>query len=275
MKKVLITGANSYIGDAVKKYLDAYDDMYDIQIKDTIGWIPKIEDFIGIDVVFNVAGIAHVKESRANKELYYKVNKKLVVDIANAAKAGGVKQFILLSTMSVYGLITGCINKNTLEKPISAYGKSKKEADDEIKLISDKNFRFACIRPPMVYGKGCKGNYQRLRNFVLSCPVFPDYPNKRSMIFIGNLCSFIKTVIDKEMEGTFCPQNAEYMNTSDMVRRIALENNKRIVLTRVFNPIIKFAPIGIVKKVFGDLVYEPIDKVDTYSFEESIKLTER
>ncbi len=274
MKKILITGANSYIGDAVKKYLAAYDGMYDIQIKDTVGWIPKKEEFIGIDVVFNVAGIAHIKESSKNKDLYYKVNKDLIVAIANAAKAGGVKQFILLSTMSVYGLASGYIDKNTLENPQNAYGKSKLEADREIKKISDGDFKFACIRPPMVYGKGCKGNYQRLHDFVLKSPIFPKYNNKRSMIFIGNLCSFVKDVIDNEKEGLFFPQNLEYVNTSEMVRLIALAHKKQIVLTKIFNPIIKISSIDIMKKVFGDLIYDSVDRVDTYSFEESMRMTE-
>ena len=275
MKKILITGANSYIGDAVKSYLNRYDDKYNVRIKDTVDWVPEISDFSGVDVVFNVAGIAHIKETNKNKMLYYKVNRDLVIDIAKAAKSGGVKQFILLSTMSVYGLLSGYIDKKTLENPQNAYGKSKQDADYKIKKLRDVNFKFACIRPPMVYGRGCKGNYQRLRNFALKSPIFPDYDNKRSMIFIGNLCSFIKDVIDNEKDGVFFPQNAEYINTSEMVKMIALNHNKRIVLTKIFNPIINLLSIDIMNKVFGDLIYEPVDRVDTYSFEESMRLTEK
>ena len=274
MKKVLITGANSYIGDAVEEYLSEEPNNYQVDIKDTIGWEPKAEDFQDYDVVFNVAGIAHRKETKENQHLYYDINRDLVIKIANNAKAGGVKQFILLSSMSVYGLTVGRITKETPINPKNAYGKSKAEADETIEKIEDENFKFACLRPPMVYGKGCKGNYQTLRKFALKSPIFPKYFNKRSMVFIGNLCEFVKEIIDQERTGVFFPQNEDYVNTSNMVYLIAKNHGKCIKMTRGFNWMIKLAPMNIVKKVFGDLIYESVDRVNKYSFEESIRLTE-
>lgn len=275
MKKVLITGANSYIGEAVKEYLLQEPEKYLVDIKDTIDWKPTEEDFIGYDVVFNVAGIAHVKETAKNRQLYYKVNKDLAVEIAKKAKEGGVKQVILLSTMSTYGMTVGHITKETLICPSNAYGKSKVCADEEIKKLEDCSFKFACLRPPIVYGKGCKGNYQRLRSFALGVPFFPKYANQRSMIFIGNLCEFVKLCIDQEKQGLFFPQNAEYINTSEMVRLIAEEHGKKIKLTKLFNWAIKIFQMDFVKKVFGNLTYEKVDLVDKYGFRESIRLTER
>lgn len=274
MKKVLITGANSYIGDSVKEYLLQYPDQYDVTIRDTIGWEPKKEDFSGIDAVFNVAGIAHIKETDENRHLYYDVNRDLVIKIAKASKEAGVSQFILLSTMSVYGLTVGHITKSSPVNPVNAYGKSKAEADEAIEKEADNSFRFACLRPPMVYGKGCKGNYQSLRTFALKIPFFPNYRNQRSMIYIGNLCAFVKECIDEGKSGLFFPQNAEYVNTSEMVKEIADVHGKKIHMTRLFNWAVKIAPMGVVKKVFGNLTYSKEDLVDKYSFEESIKLTE-
>lgn len=209
MNRVLITGAGSYIGESVKEYLMATPDSYDVQSKDTMGWDPQPSDFEGFDVVFNVAGIAHIKETAENRQLYYDVNRDLVVKIAENAKKAGVKQFILLSTMSVYGMVTGRITKDTVPNPVNAYGKSKVEADEAIEKLSDDSFKFACLRPPMVYGKGCKGNYQALRKFALKSPVFPNYKNERSMVYIGNLCEFVKEAIDQEKSGLFFPQNSE------------------------------------------------------------------
>ena len=274
MKKVLITGANSYIGDSVKEYLLQYPDQYDVAIRDTIGWEPKKEDFFGVDVVFNVAGIAHIKETDENRHLYYDVNRDLVIKIAKASKEAEVSQFILLSTMSVYGLTIGHVTKSTLVNPVNAYGKSKAEADEAIEKLADENFRFVCLRPPMVYGKGCKGNYQSLRSFALKIPFFPNYRNQRSMIYIGNLCAFVKECIDEGKSGLFFPQNSEYVNTSDMVRRIAEVHGRKNHMTGIFNWAVKIAPLGVVKKVFGSLTYSKEDLVDEYSFEESIKLTE-
>ena len=274
MKRILITGANSYIGDSVREYLLKFPKEYDIIIKDTIGWEPKIEDFAGLDVVFNVAGIAHIKETSKNQHLYYEINRDLVVKIAKTAKEAGVKQFILLSTMSVYGLTEGYITKSTCINPVNAYGKSKAEADEEIGKLEDERFRFACLRPPMVYGKGCKGNYQSLRKVALNSPFFLDYSNARSMIYIGNLCEFVKDVVDHERSGLFFPQNAEYTNTSEMVKLIAEAHGKNIKMVKLFNRIIKHCRIKYINKVFGDLVYESVDAVEKYGFADSIRLTE-
>ena len=274
MKRVLITGANSYIGDSVCDYLQQYPDQYSVDIKDTIGWTPAADDFYGYDIVFNVAGIAHIKETDENRHLYFDINRDLVIRIAETAKGAGITQFILLSSMSVYGMNTGYITKGTEPHPVTAYGQSKLQADEAIRALEDGVFRFACLRPPMVYGKGCKGNYQTLRKFSLKSPIFPDYQNRRSMIYIGNLCEFVKECIDQELSGLFFPQNEEYVRTSEMVRLIARKNGKRIKLTRAFNWAVNIMKIGIVEKVFGSLIYEPVDKINKYMFEESIAITE-
>lgn len=274
MKRVMITGAKSYIGESLKEYMMAFPDKYDVQIKRTLGWTPSVVDFKDIDVVVNVAGIAHVKEIKKNQYLYYDINRDLAVNIANMAKKAGVNQYILLSTMSVYGMVTGHITKDTPINPINAYGKSKAEADMLIEEIADKNFKFACLRPPMVYGFGCKGNYPKLRSFALKTFIFPNYNNKRSMIYIGNLCEFIMDIIDKKRYGLFFPQNEEYVNTSIMVDKIARLHGKNMMLTRFFNWLIKRCNLKVVKKVFGDLTYEKVDLVKKYDFDESIKLTE-
>ena len=274
MKHILIAGAGSYIGESFKTFLGQWTEQYKVDVLETKGLEPKPELFEGIDAIFCVAGIAHIKETAENRHLYFDVNRDLVVKIAKAAKAAGVMQFILLSSMSVYGLEVGRITKNMEPKPVTAYGQSKLEADEEIKKLEDGSFIFTCLRPPMVYGKNCTGNYQALRKFALKSPIFPNYKNQRSMIYIGNLCEFVKRAIDEKKSGLFFPQNAEYTNTSEMVKQIAEENGKKIRLTKAFNWAIKIVPVNVVKKVFGDLVYEPVDTVSEYGLKESIKITE-
>lgn len=275
MKKILIAGANSYIGDSFRRYLDQWPDGYNVKVFDTIKDKPSAAFFDGFDAIFCVAGIAHIKETEENRHLYFDINRDLVVEIASKAKEAGVRQFVLLSSMSVYGLETGFITKGTVPHPTTAYGESKLQADEEIRKLEDDRFVFACLRPPMVYGKNCKGNYQRLREFALKSPTFPDYDNKRSMIYIGNLCEFVKRTIDEGKGGLFFPQNAEYTNTSRMVKLIAQEHGKKIKFTMVFNWAIRIINLRIVQKVFGDLTYEPVDLVDRYRFEESIRKSER
>lgn len=273
-KKILITGKNSYIGENIKDYLSNQPDYYDVEIIETKGLKPSVDLFLGYDVVINVAGIAHIKETDENRKLYYEINRDLCVNIAKMAKKAGVKQFIVLSSMSVYGMAVGHIMKYTEPMPTSAYGDSKYQADKKIMELETPDFKISILRPPMVYGKGCKGNYQLLRKFAVKSPVFPKYKNERSMIYIGNLCEFCKNVIDEEKRGIFFPQNEEYVNTTEMVRSIAKYNNSPVVFLSVFTPFIKMINCNVIKKVFGNLTYEKTDLVSKYSFEKTIELSE-
>jgi UDP-glucose 4-epimerase len=256
MKRVLITGKNSYIGTALENWLMREPDKYKVDTVDMKDGSWKEKDFSQYDVVFHVAGIAHIKETSDNQELYYKVNRDLAYETAQKAKQDGVEQFIFLSSMSVYGIENGVIDKNTHLKPSSAYGKSKIEAEELINKLQDDSFTVATLRPPMVYGKGCRGNYPRLVGLALKTPVFPMVDNKRSMIYIDNLSEFVKQLIDNRSGGLFFPQNTEYVNTSEMVRLIAEAHGKRMVMTKLFNPLLRLLNVSTVNKVFGDLVYD-------------------
>lgn len=269
MKRVLIVGADSYIGESFETYMDG---KYDICTLDARGLVPDTGQFEGFDAVFYVAGIAHKKETKSNAHLYYEVNRDLAAACARTAKRAGVRQFIVMSTMAVYGCNEGMITKHTKPHPVTHYGKSKAQADDIIWKLSDNNFKAAVLRPPMVYGKGCKGNYQTLRKLALISPFFPDSDNQRSMIYIGNLCEFLGEVIDQEKSGLFFPQNKTYVNTSEMVQKIALIHDKKRMIGK-FCWLKKF-PVKAVKKAFGSLIYEPVDQAGQFEFEESIRITE-
>lgn len=279
MKKVLITGANSYIGRSFRNWLQKFPDQYlihSISLRDE-DW--KTTNFSFYDVVFHVAGIAHIKETKKNKDLYFKVNRDLAYEVARRSKANGVKQFIYLSSMSVYGLDCGTINESTPLRPKSSYGKSKLQAEELIAKLEEEKFKIAIVRPPMVYGEGCEGNYSRLSSLALKIPLFPDIQNQRSMIYIGNLCEFIRILINNESSGIFFPQNKEYVCTSEMVRLIANIHGKKIRMTKLFNPIIKKIKVSTINKLFGNLLYEKsmspdLEAYNVFSFEKSIELTE-
>ena len=277
MKKVLITGANSYIGMAVDKWLSKDSETYHVDTLDLINPNWREHSFSDYDVIFHVAGIAHQRETKENEPLYYEVNYKLAVEVAEKAKSEGVSQFIILSSMSVYGLNVGAITKKMSPNPNTNYGKSKWLADQDIMKLQANNFLVTVLRPPMVYGKNCKGNYQLLRKLAIVSPIFPSLQNQRSMIYIDNLCDFVKLVIDKEMSGTFHPQNAEYVSTFHMVKEISKENSKKIYGIGIFNPILRVLKhrLSVFQKVFGDLTYEKDDLCDTVEFSTSIKETEK
>lgn len=281
MKKILITGANSYIGTSFETWVNQWPNEYKIDTLDV-----KDEDWInysfkGYDAVFHVAGIAHVSTDPKMEELYYKVNRDLTVEIATKAKQEHVKQFIFMSSIIVYGNDVKLITKDTIPRPENFYGLSKLQADEAIQLLQSIDFNVVSIRPPMIYGKGSKGNYPRLSKLSRKIAIFPDLGNKRSMLHIDNLCEFIRLIIENSEQGIFYPQNQEYVNTAKLVQQIGKTYDKNIYLTKKFNWIIKpFIEKNItLNKIFGNLIYDK--ELSQYKinynirdFEESINITE-
>lgn len=284
MKKVLITGKDSYIGISLEQWLMREPDNYKVDTVDMKDESWKEKDFSEYDTVFHVAGIAHVSSDPKMEALYYKINRDLTIETAKKAKAEGVKQFIFMSSIIVYGDSSSnkrIINRDTIPTPSNFYGNSKLQAEEGIKQLESDEFRIVVLRPPMIYGKDSKGNYPVLAKFAKKIPMFPNIDNERSMLHIDNLCEFLKVMIDYEESGLYFPQNKDYVKTSEMVRMIAEVHKKKIKLTKIFNPVLRLAfGVGIVKKVFGNLVYEQsmsnYDKANyqVRSFKESIELTE-
>ena len=274
MKRILITGANSYIGTSFEAYMSQYDE-YQIETLDMLDPSWKEKSFSGYDAIFHVAGIAHQKETKKNRDLYYLVNRDLAIDVSKKAKAENASQLIFLSSMSVYGMVTGEITKETKPNPNTHYGKSKLQAEEEIIALDDESFKVCIVRPPMIYGKGCKGNYNSLVKMARKLPFFPKVKNQRSMLYIDNLSEFVKQLIDNEQKGYFYPQNKEYTNTSEMVKAIGLAMGKKIRLSRFLGACVAITNSVSKKsrKAFGSLVYEKSENDDRYnicSFEESI-----
>jgi len=263
MKKILIAGANSYIGNAFEKWLTKWPGMYQVDTVETRNDEWQEKDFSGYDVIFHVAGIAH-QDAKADQEaLYYKVNRDLTIAVAEKAKKEGSKQFIFMSSMIVYGASsnigeTKVITKDTVPQPANFYGNSKLLAEQGILPLQSDDFNVVVLRPPMIYGRGSKGNYPLLAKFAKTSPIFPDVENRRSMLHIDNLTEFIRLMIDNEENGIFFPQNKEYVKTSDMVREIAAANGKHIRQVKAFNPVLKVLgkKVNVINKVFGRLLYE-------------------
>ncbi|WP_258831563.1 NAD-dependent epimerase/dehydratase family protein [Peribacillus frigoritolerans] len=284
MKKILITGSKSYVGTSLQKWLRNYPGKYSIDSISLRNDLWKKKDFSEYDVVLHMAGIAHVSSDPKMEEMYYKVNRDLTIETAEKSKVEGVKQFIFMSSIIVYGESSSnkrVIDKNTVPTPSNFYGNSKLQAEEGIKPLENDKFKVAILRPPMIYGRGSKGNYPKLAKVARNLPVFPDIENQRSMLHINNICEFIRLIIDNEDSGLFFPQNNEYVKTSEMVKLIAELHGKSISLTKIFNPILRIMGIkfGLINKVFGNLVYEKSMsnyKMDyqVINFRESIKLSE-
>ena len=235
MTKVLITGAGSYVGESVRNYiLGTAPEQYQIDSVDTMGDNWKMADYSQYDVVFHVAGIAHVNADPKMEPLYYKVNRDLTIEVAKHAKANCVKQFIFMSSQIVFhesqSLKGEVLTKDTKENPNGFYGDSKLQAELGIKPLEDENFKVCILRPCMIYGPNAKGNFPRLAGLATKVPVFPCWHNKRSMLYIDNLSEFVKQAIKRKLSGTFYPQNKEQSDTVEIIRYFAKATGHKAVL---------------------------------------------
>ena len=268
-KKVLIIGANSYIAKSFAEFTKTKSGFEITAVSSRDNAWSDI-DFAQYDSILHCAGIAHIKQKTDMKSLYYEINCDLAVQVAKKAANDGVRQFVFLSSVAAIHHDNGDL-----------YGASKLKAEQELEnlvneydISDDIEMKLCIVRPPMVYGIGCKGNFPKLVKLARILPIFPNYPNRRSMIYIDNLCEFLYRLIEREASGSFLPQNKEYVNTTELVKII----NKRVITTRLFNPLIKQLAKkrgSIFEKLFGDLLCERVGDESEYNiveFEESVRL---
>ena len=286
MHRILITGTHSFIGQTLAQHLSRFPEDFrtsTISLRNS-SW--QSESFRGFDSVFHAVGLAHDSTRSADKDAYYRVNSQLAFDTARKAKHDGVRQFIFMSSSIVYGSSapigsTKLITRDTPVNPESYYGDSKVRAEEMLHSLSDDDFSVCILRCPMIYGKGCKGNYRLLAKIARTLPVFPKVQNCRSMLYSENLAEFVRLIIQNHEHGIFWPQNAEYSNTSELVRMIAESHNRKIFLIRGCElPLEGLAKItGLVNKAFGSLAYdmsisEYPQNYRLYTLRESISRTE-
>lgn len=283
MKKVLITGANSFIGTSFEKYVNEhYVDKLDITTIDMIDGSWRNMDFSEYDIVYHVAGIAHADVGRVSEEVkakYYAVNTDLAIETAKKAKRDSVNQFVFMSSAIIYGDFAPYgkekrITRDTEPNPSNFYGDSKWQADKGVRELANENFTVTVLRPPMIYGRGSKGNYLTLAKMARKLPVFPDVLNERSVLYIENLCEFLCQVMIRGEGGIFWPHNAEYIRTSDMVRMIGEASGHKIRVSKAWNWTVAIAVHipgkigGMANKAFGNLSYD--QSMSRYGFEYQI-----
>lgn len=304
MKHILITGVNSYVGNAVEQYLmeqnaDAGRELYRVDKvslrdgsleklkKERVSMASSSSEELAFDAVLHVAGIAHAdvgNVSEETKSLYYRVNRDLAVETAKWAKAAGIPQFLYLSSVIVYGesVGKGRITAGTVPAPANFYGDSKLQAENELRKLETEGFQVAVLRLPMVYGRNSKGNFPMLVQLARRLPVFPAFENQRSMIYVENLAEFIRLMIECGKGGLFFPQNREYVTTAKLVKAIGEAEGKNVLLCRALNPFVRLAckmpgKVGrLANKAFGTLAIDKelsgdLAAYQIYSFQESVK----
>lgn len=266
MKRILITGAGSYLGKSLADYLGQWPEEFQVEaisVRDD-SW--KNVDFHGFDAIYHTAALVHMaqnKQDPAQAEAYDRVNTRLPLAIAEKAKSQGVGQFVFLSTAAIYGCAapfgkTVTITADTPAHPVDNYGISKWKAEQYLRALADDSFRVAVLRPPMIYGKGCKGNYCALEAMARKLPFFPAVSNQRSMLYVGNLNELVRLLLQSGEGGIFWPQNREYVNTSQLVSRIAQARGRHLALIPGFGWALSLLRhmTPAVDKAFGSLCYD-------------------
>lgn len=282
MKRVLITGAGSYVGGWVRRRLEQEPAEYSVEELDVQDEAWRGFDFSGFDTVYHVAGIAHVSTDPSMEGLYYRVNRDLAIEVGERAKASGVGQFIFMSSSIVYGDSSDCYNgpitRETPANPENFYGRSKLEAEVGLQDLASEKYKVAILRCPMIYGPGCKGNFPALAGLAKKLPIFPKVTNRRSVLYVENLSEFVAQVIARGLSGMFWPQNSEYMSTSDAVRLLGEAQDSSVCVTGLLSPLawlaLRITAAG--RKAFGSLYYDMSMSeygfdYRVYSFEQSIK----
>lgn len=267
MKRILITGAGSYIGGAVEAYLSRWPERYQVESLDLRGEDWKNASFGGFDAVFHVAALVHDAASRDDPSQwprYQAVNTTLALETAQKAKDEGVGQFLFMSTAGVYGIdgkvgTPVVITRDTPTNPKNNYSRSKLEAEIGLQTLQTDGFQVVILRPPMIYGKGCKGNYVTLAKLARKMPVFPQVENQRSMLYVENFAEFVRLMVENGEQGIFCPQNGEFTNTSRMVKAIAQAHGRTLPLIPGFTWAIGLLGkvTSLAEKAFGNWCYDP------------------
>jgi len=265
MNKILLLGGDGFIGKSFKKHKSQFFDSYivsrfsqekdenEIVVEDINSLDPKI--FEQSEIVFNCLGIAH-RDDSANRDLFYRVNRDLTINLAKTAKARGVKKFVQMSSISVYG-DSPFVDIKTPVNPTTHYGKSKAEADEGLLKLQDKDFSIVLLRPPMIYGQGAPGNMGKLIRLVKILPVLPflDAQEPREFLFVGNFVKMVEFIIKSNLSEVVLMKDIKAFSTYELVSMIidSANINKKIIRVPLLKESMKYFTPSIYKKLFSGL----------------------
>lgn len=279
MKRLLLTGSNGFIGNY---FLNHCKNKYNIQ---TFSFLK--DDFESLhvndtDVILHLSALVH-QMGGASAQEYEKVNVDQTVELAQKAKANGVKQFIFMSTIKVCGEESDvAYTQSATCKPQDAYGKSKLKAEIELLKLEDDNFKVSIIRTPIVYGYGVKANIKNLMKLIQKVPILPfaSIENKRSFVYVGNLCVLIDSIIEKAQSGIFLASDDKAISTTELIALIALGMNKKVYLFKLpfFKELLKVVKPSMYKRLYESLevdttqTKQKLDFQNPYTTKEGIAL---
>lgn len=251
---ILLTGSTGFIGSY---FLEKYSEKFVINTFSFQRDNFKSLNLIGIETVVHLSALVH-QINDASLEQYEKINVMQTINLAKKAKRDGVRHFVFMSTVKVYGEEASLpYNENSLCAPQDDYGKSKYKAEQELKILEDEKFIVSIIRTPIVYGKGVKANIKNLINLVQKVSILPlqNIYNKRSIVYIGNLCYLMAEVITQKQSGIFLASDDKPLNTTGLIELIAKNLNKKIFLVKIpfFETMLRLIKPSFHKRLYGSL----------------------
>ena len=278
MYKILLTGANGFVGSYFKS---KYAGKYNIQTFSFLNDDFKSLDVDGVEVIVHLSALVHQMGGAAEEE-YERVNVTQTLDLARKVKQSGVKHFVFMSSVKVYGEETDVpYSEKSKCKPEDGYGKSKLKAENELRKLESNDFKVSIIRTPIVYGYGVKANIKNLIGLVQKVLVLPfgGIQNRRSMVYVGNLCHMMDVIIQKEVSGLFLASDDRAVSTTELIELIAKALDKKVYLIRVpfFESLLKLFKPSFHKRLYGSLEVDnsltrkKLKLVNPYSVEEGIK----
>lgn len=259
--KILLTGANGFVGSY---FIDKYRLEYQIKtfsfLKDDFDSL----DLHSINAIIHLSALVH-QMGGANASEYEKVNVSQTLRLVQKAKGAGVRHFIFMSTVKVYGEESDTVYTETTPcDPKDNYGMSKLNAEQALQALEDEHFTVSIIRTPIVYGSGVKANIRNLINLIQKVPVLPfsNTKNQRSMVYVGNLCALLETILEQKISGVFLACDDTSLSTTQFIREITAALGKECYLIDIplFETLLKYLKPTFHQRLYGNLI---IDNAET------------
>jgi nucleoside-diphosphate-sugar epimerase len=280
MTKILVTGANSFIGSNFRKFSK----FKDVQERSVFNYKSGDIDFSSFDVVLHLAAIVH-QSGKISEQEYFFVNRDLCLLIAENAKREGIKHFVFLSTIKVYGnskFNIELLDEDSVCKPDDSYGRSKFEAETGLLKLADANFIVSIVRTPLVYGEGVKANMLSLIKLADKFPLLPlgNISNRRNFTYIENLTGFIDRIMEKRVQGIFILKDEGAISTSELLEYIIKYLDRKVILFPLPGftfPLANRLFPSVFDRLFGNLEFDNsltkirLDYKPPFSTEEGIK----
>ena len=275
---LLVTGSSGYIG---RSFISIFKNKYTYEKFSLLNSKLINIDFSHIEVVVHCAALVHQKTTHPYS-YYSEVNIEYPVKLALCAKQSGVKQFVFISTVAVYGNNATYLDEHSQLNPVTLYGKSKMEAEEKLLGLNDDGFIVSIIRPPMVYGINAPGNIKTLIRLIRYFTILPfgSINNRRSFVYIGNLCYLIDEIITQRMHGIFLASDDNPISTTKLIELIAKNLDKKVFLIKIpfFEYMLKRFKPSFYNRLYdsleinNDITMQKLGITNPHSTDEGIKL---